>query len=116
VSVAPEAVRHTSTSSSSNDSMIGRESNTNLRKKIRDLLTLTPGVSIVQGPDGTRSTSTAARNLQQHPVWMEAITTTVFRRTNGRKAPRSYTLDAVKEFQVVASGANAEFGPDCAAS
>jgi len=47
---------------------------------------------------------------------MEAITTTVFSGTNGSDtAAIDITLDAVKEFQVVASGANANRA-DCGAS
>src|SRR5581483_2549613 len=64
-----------------------------LGRKFEDLLTLTPGVSIVQGPDGDE---------YNNGVFGEQL--------GGQRAAIDIPLDAVKEFQVVATGASAEFG------
>jgi hypothetical protein len=47
-----------------------------LGRKFEDLLTMTPGVSISQGPDATRSTSTASVASSTTSAWMAATTTT----------------------------------------
>src|SRR6266481_854427 len=64
-----------------------------LGRKFEDLLTLTPGVSVVQGPDG---------GDYNNGFFGEQL--------GGQRAAIDIPLDAVKEFQVVATGATAEFG------
>jgi len=79
-----------------------------LGRKFEDLLTLTPGVSISQGPDADEININGSAASSTTSASMAVITTTALRRANGgqRAAIDSSTLEAVKEFQVVASGAN----------
>jgi len=83
-----------------------------LGRKFEDLLTLTPGVSVVQGPDGDEITFSGQRGIfnnisldggdYQNGFFGEQM--------GGQRANIDITLDAIQEFQVVATGANAEFG------
>jgi len=77
VSATPEAVDTTSTSSSSTLDELAVSQTPILGRKFEDLLTLTPGVSIVQGPDGDEINFNGQRGSSTISVWMEAITTTV---------------------------------------
>ena len=83
-----------------------------LGRKFEDLLTLTPGVSIVQGPDGDEITFNGQRGIfnnisldggdYQNGFFGEQL--------GGQRAAIDITMEAVKEFQVIASGGSAEFG------
>ncbi len=83
-----------------------------LGRKFEDLLTLTPGVSIVQGPDGDEITFAGQRGIFNNISLDGGDYNNGFfaEQMGGQRAAIDITLDAVKEFQVVASGANAEFG------
>jgi len=83
-----------------------------LGRKFEDLLTLTPGVSIVQGPDGDEITFAGQRGIFNNISLDGGDYNNGFfgEQVGGQRAAIDITLDAVKEFQVVASGANAEFG------
>jgi len=83
-----------------------------LGRKFEDLLTLTPGVSIVQGPDGDEITFAGQRGIFNNVSLDGGDYNNGFfgEQVGGQRANIDITLDAVKEFQVVASGANAEFG------
>lgn len=83
-----------------------------LGRKFEDLLTLTPGVSIVQGPDGDEITFNGQRGIFTN-VSLDGgdyINGFFGEQVGGQRAAIDIPLDAVKEFQVVASGASAEFG------
>jgi hypothetical protein len=83
-----------------------------LGRKFEDLLTLTPGVSIVQGPDGDEITFSGQRGIFTN-VSLDGgdyINGFFGEQVGGQRAAIDIPLDAVKEFQVVASGASAEFG------
>src|SRR2546428_10297004 len=83
-----------------------------LGRKFEDLLTLTPGVAITQGPDGDEI------NFNGHPGVFTNITLDggdynngfFGEQAGGQRAAADITLEAVKEFQVTASGAKAEYG------
>ena len=83
-----------------------------LGRKFEDLLTLTPGVSIVQGPDGDEINFSGQRGVFNNISLDGGDYTNGFfgEQVGGQRAAIDITLDAVKEFQVIASGANAEFG------
>src|SRR5262249_16683669 len=83
-----------------------------LGRKFEDLLTLTPGVSIVQGPDGDEITFAGQRATFNNISLDGGDYTNGFfgEQVGGQRAAIDITLEAVKEFQVIASGASAEFG------
>ncbi len=83
-----------------------------LGRKFEDLLTLTPGVSIVQGPDGDEINFSGQRGIFNNISLDGGDYTNGFfgEQVGGQRAAIDITLDAVKEFQVIPSGANAEFG------
>src|SRR5262245_8603759 len=83
-----------------------------LGRKFEDLLTLTPGVSIVQGPDGDEITFAGQRGIFNNVSLDGGDYNNGFfgEQAGGQRAAIDITLEAVKEFQVVATGATAEFG------
>ena len=83
-----------------------------LGRKFEDLLTLTPGVSVVQGPDGDEITFNGQRGIFNNVSLDGGDYNNGFfgEQMGGQRAAIDITLEAVKEFQVVAQGANAEFG------
>src|SRR2546422_3107045 len=83
-----------------------------LGRKFEDLLTLTPGVSIVQGPDGDKINFNGQRGIFNNISLDAGDYNNGFfgEQFGGQRAAIDITLDAVKEFQVVASGASPEFG------
>ncbi|HKP46088.1 MAG TPA: TonB-dependent receptor [Pyrinomonadaceae bacterium] len=83
-----------------------------LGRKFEDLLTLTPGVSIVQGPDGDEITFAGQRGVFNNVSFDGGDYNNGFfgEQLGGQRAAIDIPLDAVKEFQVVATGAAAEFG------
>ncbi|HEX6730904.1 MAG TPA: TonB-dependent receptor [Pyrinomonadaceae bacterium] len=83
-----------------------------LGRKFEDLLTLTPGVSVVQGPDGDEITFAGQRGTFNNVSLDGGDYNNGFfgEQLGGQRAAIDITLEAVKEFQVVATGASAEFG------
>jgi len=83
-----------------------------LGRKFEDLLTLTPGVSVVQGPDGDEITFAGQRGIFNNVSLDGGDYNNGFfgEQLGGQRAAIDITLEAVKEFQVVATGASAEFG------
>ncbi|HYN84393.1 MAG TPA: carboxypeptidase regulatory-like domain-containing protein [Pyrinomonadaceae bacterium] len=83
-----------------------------LGRKFEDLLTLTPGVSIVQGPDGDEITFAGQRGIFNNISLDGGDHMNGFfgEQAGGQRAAIDVPLDAVQEFQVVATGASAEFG------
>lgn len=83
-----------------------------LGRKFEDLLTLTPGVSIVQGPDGDEINFNGQRGVFNNVSLDGGDYNNGFfgEQLGGQRAAIDVPLDAVKEFQVVATGASAEFG------
>jgi hypothetical protein len=85
---------------------------TRTRRKFEDLLTLTPGVSISQGPDGDEININGQRGIFNNISLDGGDYDNGFfgEQSGGQRAAVDITLEAIKEFQIVASGANAEFG------
>src|ERR1700694_813684 len=112
VSATPDAVDTVSTSSSSTLDEIAVSETPILGRKFEDLLTLTPGVSIVQGPDGDEISFNGQRGIFNNVSLDGGDYNNGFfgEQMGGQRAAIDITLEAVKEVQVVATGANAEFG------
>jgi hypothetical protein len=83
-----------------------------LGRKFEDFLTLTPGVSITQGPDGDEINFAGQRGIFNNVSLDGGDYNNGFfgEQLGGQRAAIDITLEAVKEFQVVATGASAEFG------
>ncbi|HEV2912181.1 MAG TPA: carboxypeptidase regulatory-like domain-containing protein [Pyrinomonadaceae bacterium] len=83
-----------------------------LGRKFEDLLTLTPGVSIVQGPDGDEISFAGQRGVFNNISLDGGDYNNGFfgEQAGGQRAAIDIPLDAVQEFQVVATGASPEFG------
>ena len=83
-----------------------------LGRKFEDLLTLTPGVSITQGPDGDEINFAGQRGIFNNVSLDGGDYNNGFfgEQAGGQRAAIDITLDAVQEFQVIATGANAEYG------
>jgi outer membrane receptor for ferrienterochelin and colicin len=83
-----------------------------LGRKFEDLLTLTPGVSITQGPDGDEINFAGQRGIFNNVSLDGGDYNNGFfgEQAGGQRAAIDITLEAVQEFQVVATGASAEFG------
>jgi hypothetical protein len=83
-----------------------------LGRKFEDLLTLTPGVSVVQGPDGDEITFAGQRGVFNNVSFDGGDYNNGFfgEQLGGQRAAIDIPLDSIKEFQVVANSATAEFG------
>src|SRR3989441_526349 len=112
VVTATPVIESTETASSSTLNELSVSSTPVLGRKFEDLLTLTPGVSIVQGPDGDEINFNGQRGIFNNISLDGGDYNNGFfgEQVGGQRASIDITLDAVKEFQVVASGASAEFG------
>ncbi|MBS1788113.1 MAG: TonB-dependent receptor [Acidobacteria bacterium] len=83
-----------------------------LGRKFEDLLTLTPGVSITQGPDGDEINFNGQRGIFNNISLDGGDYNNGFfaEQAGGQRAAIDIPIGAIKEFQVVSSGASAEFG------
>lgn len=83
-----------------------------LGRKFEDLLTLTPGVSITQGPDGDEINFNGQRGIFNNVSLDGGDYNNGFfgEQAGGQRAAIDISMEAIKEFQVVATGATAEFG------
>jgi hypothetical protein len=105
-------VESTRTAAASTLNELTVENTPNLGRKFEDLLTLTPGVSIVQGPDGDEITFAGQRGVFNNISLDGGDYNNGFfgEQAGGQRVAVDITLEAVKEFQVIATGAPAEFG------
>src|SRR5213596_4228637 len=112
VTTVTPAIEITRTAAASTLDQTTIESTPILGRKFEDLLTLTPGVSIVQGPDGDEITFSGQRGVFNNISLDGGDYTNGFfgEQVGGQRAAIDITLEAVKEFQVIATGASAEFG------
>jgi outer membrane receptor protein involved in Fe transport len=110
--IASPTIDTTKTESSSTLNELAVSTTPILGRKFEDLLTLTPGVSVVQGPDGDEITFAGQRGVFNNVSLDGGDYNNGFfgEQLGGQRAAIDITLEAVKEFQVVATGANAEFG------
>jgi len=100
----------TESSSTINEAAI--ENTPILGRKFEDLLTLTPGVSITQGPDGDEINFAGQRGIFNNVSLDGGDYNNGFfgEQAGGQRAAIDIALEAVKEFQVIATGASAEYG------
>jgi hypothetical protein len=112
VSTSTQVVDATRTAAASTLNELTVESTPILGRKFEDLLTLTPGVSIVQGPDGDEITFAGQRGVFNNISLDGGDYNNGFfgEQAGGQRAAVDITLEAIKEFQVIATGAPAEFG------
>jgi hypothetical protein len=105
-------VEVTKTESSSTLNDIAVANTPVLGRKFEDLLTLTPGVAITQGPDGDEINFNGQRGVYNNVSLDGGDYNNGFfgEQEGGQRAAIDITLEAVKEFQVIASGATAEYG------
>src|SRR4029450_4013810 len=105
-------IEATRTAAASTLNQVTVESTPILGRKFEDLLTLTPGVSVVQGPDGDEITFAGQRGIFNNISLDGGDYNNGFfgEQTGGQRVSVDITLEAVKEFQVIANGAPAEFG------
>jgi hypothetical protein len=77
-----------------------------------DLTKLTPGVAIVQGPDGDELSINGQKGIHNNISVDGADFNNPFfgEQRGGQRPAFTFNIDAVKEIVVVAEGANAEFG------
>src|SRR5436190_2452778 len=77
-----------------------------------DLTKLTPGVTVVQGPDGDELSINGQKGISNNISVDGADFNNPFfgEQRGGQRPAFTFNLDAVKELVVVADGANAEFG------
>ncbi len=112
VTTSPSVVESTRTASANTLNQLTVETTPILGRKFEDLLTLTPGVSVVQGPDGDEITFAGQRGIFNNISLDGGDYNNGFfgEQAGGQRAAIDITLEAVKEFQVIATGAPAEFG------
>ena len=112
VSTSPRVVETARTAAANTLNELTVETTPILGRKFEDLLTLTPGVSVVQGPDGDEITFAGQRGVFNNISLDGGDYNNGFfgEQAGGQRAPIDITLEAVKEFQVIATGAPAEFG------
>jgi hypothetical protein len=113
--VTVSAVQTVDTASTQTSTTIEERSVANLPvlgRKFEDLLTLTPNVAITQGPDGDEINFAGQRGVFNNISLDGGDYMNGFfgEQAGGQRAAIDIPLDAVKEFQVVATGATAEFG------
>lgn len=77
-----------------------------------DFTKLTPGVAVVQGPDGEEITVNGQKGIQNNIMVDGADFNNPFfgEQRGGQRPAFTFNIDAVKEFVVIADGAPAEFG------
>ena len=112
VTVSAEPTEVTSVESSTTLSELTVSSTPVLGRKFEDLLTLTPGVGIVQGPDGDEINFAGQRGVFNNISLDGGDYNNGFfgEQVGGQRAAVDISMEAVREFQVVATGASAEFG------
>jgi len=103
------------TSSPQNAVKINRETLDGIPNNGRNFLELTkltPGVSVVQGPDGDELTVNGQKGTQNNISVDGADFNNPFfgEQRGGQRPAFTFNLDAVQEFVVIADGAPAEFG------
>jgi hypothetical protein len=110
--MATPTIDTTKTEASSTLNEISVSNTPVLGRKFEDLFTLTPGVSITQGPDGDEINFAGQRGIFNNISLDGGDYNNGFfgEQAGGQRTAIDITLEAVREFQVIATGANAEFG------
>jgi hypothetical protein len=82
------------------------------RRDFSQFVKLTPGVSVVQGPDGDEITINGQKGIQNNFSIDGADANNPFfgEQRGGQRPAFTISLESIKEFQVIPVGASAEFG------
>ena len=102
----------TKTESSTTLNAISVEQTPVLGRKFEDLFTLTPGVNIVQGPDGDEISFAGQRGIFNNISLDGGDYMNGFfgEQLGGQRPAVDITMEAIREFQVIAAAGSAEFG------
>ncbi len=112
VTGAAPAVETTRAEGSTRIPEVAVESLPNNGRNFLEFTKLTPGVTIVQGPDGDELSINGQKGIHNNVSVDGADFNNPFfgEQRGGQRPPFTFNLDAVKEVVVVADGAPAEFG------
>ncbi|MGH9776843.1 MAG: carboxypeptidase regulatory-like domain-containing protein [Candidatus Acidiferrales bacterium] len=102
----------TKTESSTTLNALSVEQTPVLGRKFEDLFTLTPGVAIVQGPDGDEISFAGQRGIFNNISLDGGDYMNGFfgEQLGGQRPAVDITMEAIREFQVIAAAGSAEFG------
>jgi outer membrane receptor for ferrienterochelin and colicin len=112
VTAAAPVVETTRTAGSTRIDQKAVEGLPNNGRNFLEYTKLTPGVTIVQGPDGDELSINGQKGIHNNVSVDGADFNNPFfgEQRGGQRPPFTFNLDAVQEVVVVADGANAEFG------
>jgi hypothetical protein len=112
VTAAPPLIETARTEGATRIDQKAMEGLPNNGRNFLDYTKLTPGVTIVQGPDGDELSINGQKGISNNVSVDGADFNNPFfgEQRGGQRPPFTFNLDAVKEMVVVGDGANAEFG------
>jgi hypothetical protein len=112
VTAAPPLIETARTEGSTRIDQKAVEGLPNNGRNFLEFTKLTPGVTIVQGPDGDELSINGQKGISNNISVDGADFNNPFfgEQRGGQRPPFTFNLDAVKEMVVIADGANAEFG------
>jgi hypothetical protein len=112
VTAAPPLIETARTEGATRIDQASVEGLPNNGRNFLDFAKLTPGVTIVQGPDGDELSINGQKGISNNVSVDGADFNNPFfgEQRGGQRPAFTFNLDAVKEMVVVADGANAEFG------
>jgi hypothetical protein len=112
VTAAPPLIETARTEGSTRIDQKAVEGLPNNGRNFLEFTKLTPGVTIVQGPDGDELSINGQKGISNNVSVDGADFNNPFfgEQRGGQRPPFTFNLDAVKEMVVIADGANAEFG------
>ena len=112
VTAAPPLIETARTEGSTRIDQKSMEGLPNNGRNFLEFTKLTPGVTIVQGPDGDELSINGQKGISNNVSVDGADFNNPFfgEQRGGQRPPFTFNLDAVKEMVVIADGANAEFG------
>jgi outer membrane receptor for ferrienterochelin and colicin len=112
VTAAPSLIETARTEGSTRIDQKAVEGLPNNGRNFIEFTKMTPGVTIVQGPDGDELSINGQKGISNNISVDGADFNNPFfgEQRGGQRPPFTFNLDAVKEIVVIADGANAEFG------
>ena len=112
VTAAPPLIETSRTEGSTRIDEKAVEGLPNNGRNFLEFTKMTPGVTIVQGPDGDELSINGQKGISNNVSVDGADFNNPFfgEQRGGQRPPFTFNLDAVKEMVVIADGANAEFG------
>ncbi len=112
VTAAPPLIETARTEGSTRIDQLAVSGLPNNGRNFLDYMKLTPGVTVVQGPDGDEISINGQKGIENNISVDGADFNNPFfgEQRGGQRPAFTFNLDAVKEMVVIADGANAEFG------